>query len=129
MDEGLNDIIAVARAVLDEKYRAREAALAHGRALTRTCANAIRALHRGEFDAARAALDGARAEAAQVTASLTAHPDLYHAGYVQDAHKELAEAEALFALIRKEPLPTPEGLGLQVAAYLNGLAEAASEGR
>jgi Predicted RNA-binding protein of the translin family len=129
MEDRLTELIAASRAVLDEKYRAREVALAHGRALTRTCANAIRSLHRGEFDAARTALDGARAEAARVTEALAAHPDLYHAGYVQDAHKELAEAEALFALIRQEPLPGPEDLGLEAAAYLNGLAEAASEGR
>jgi translin len=48
---------------------------------------------------------------------------------VQDAHKELAEAESLFSLIQRTPLPTPDSLGIEVAAYLNGLAEAASEGR
>ncbi len=125
----LSDIIGAARESLETTYRAREVALAHGRGLTRTCANAIRSLHRGEYAEARAALDGARAEAQQVIEALQAHPDLYFAGYVQDAHKELAEAESLMALIQGTPLPTPEGLGLEVAAYLNGLAEAASEGR
>lgn len=127
--DALETLIADARAALDEKYKAREVALAHGRALTRTCANAIRALHRGEFETARAALDGARDEARRVQTALEAHPDLYFAGYVQDAHKELAEAESLFALIRQTPLPTPESLGIEPAAFLNGLAEAASEGR
>jgi translin len=60
---------------------------------------------------------------------LKPHPDLFFAGYVQDAHKELAEAEALFALIQETPLPRPDDLGIRTAAYLNGLAEAASEGR
>lgn len=128
MDE-LDGVIAAARGVLEEKYRAREEALAHGRALTRTCANAIRAIHRGEYAAARAALDGARGEADRVRAALAPHPDLLHAGYVQDAHKELVEAEALLALVQEAPLPTPETLTIEVAAYLNGLAEAASEGR
>jgi translin len=125
----LNEIIGAARETLDVKYKAREVALAHGRALTRTCANAIRALHRGEFDAARTALDAAGEEARRVKEALTSHPDLYFAGYVQDAHKELAEAESLFALMRGEPLPTPDALGIAPAAFLNGLAEAASEGR
>jgi translin len=127
--ENLESLITSARATLDEKYKAREVALAHGRALTRTCANAIRALHRGEFDAAREALDGAREEARRVQEALEKHPDLYFAGYVQDAHKELAEAESLFALIQEKPLPTPDALGIETAAFLNGLAEAASEGR
>lgn len=125
----LEGIIASARAVLEEKYRARETALAHGRALTRTCANAIRAMHRKELGEARAALDGARAEAMQVAEALTAHPDLLYAGYVQDAHKELAEAACLLALIEETPLPAPIALGIEPAAFLNGLAEAASEGR
>lgn len=129
MNDNLQETITAARGVLDEKYRAREAALAHGRALTRTCANAIRALHRAEFDQARAALDGAREEARNVADALKPHPDLFFAGYVQDAHKELAEAECLFALLREEPLPPPAALGIETASYLNGLAEAASEGR
>jgi translin len=128
-DTSIADILNAARITLDEKYRARETALAHGRALTRTCANAIRAMHRGEFEEARAALDGARSETARIADTLSMHPDLFFAGYVQDAHKELAEAENLLALIRREPLPTPQSLGIETAAYLNGLAEAASEGR
>ncbi len=125
----LAHILNVARATLDEKYRARETALVHGRALTRTCANAIRAMHRGQFEDARVALNGARSETARIADALSAHPDLFFAGYVQDAHKELAEAETLFALMRHEPLPNPQSLRIETAAFLNGLAEAASEGR
>ena len=128
-DLPLTDILNAARTTLDEKYRARETALAHGRALTRTCSNAIRAMHRAEFDDARHALRGARAETSRIADALSAHPDLFFAGYVQDAHKELAEAETLLALICHEPLPTPKSLKIETAAYLNGLAEAASEGR
>lgn len=127
--DNLQELVAATRATLDEKYRAREAALAHGRALTRTCANAIRAMHRGEMAEARAAVEGARAEAGRVAEALAAHPDLYFAGYVQDAHKELAEAAVLLALLEGISLPAPEALGIEAAAYLNGLAEAASEGR
>ena len=127
--QNLTPLVAEARATLEAKYRAREIALAHGRALTRTCANAIRAMHRGELDTAQSAVDGARDEARQVAESLAAHPDLLYAGYVQDAHKELAEAACLLALIRDTDLPAPSDLGLGAAAWLNGLAEAASEGR
>jgi translin len=127
--ENLQALIGAARETLDAKYQARETALAHGRALTRTCANAIRALHRGQFGEARTALDAAGQEARRVAEALTAHPDLFFAGYLQDAHKELAEAECLFALIRGTPLPAPSAIGIETAAYLNGLAEAASEGR
>lgn len=125
----LDTLLADARAALDVKNQAREVALSHGRSLIRTCANAIRALHRGEKDAARAAVDGACANAASVAETLADHPDILHAGYVQDAHKELAEAACLLALVESSELPSPSSLGVAVPAYLNGLAEAASEGR
>jgi translin len=55
------------------------------------------------------------------------YPDVYHAGYTQDALKELAEAHITRAVILQEPLPAPEALQVEYAAYLNGLAEAAGE--
>lgn len=127
--ENLTEIVSQARAALEATYQSRERALAHGRALTRTCANAIRAMHRGELSEARLAVQGAQAEAQQVAAALADYPELLYAGYVQDAHKELAEAACLLALIEGSALPTPAALGIEPAAYLNGLAEAASEGR
>jgi translin len=122
-------LVAEARAALQTKNQARETALVHGRTLIRTCANAIRALHRGERETARTAVEAARSEAARVAESLAEHPDILFAGYVQDAHKELAEAACLLALIEQQPLPSPASLGIAPPAFLNGLAEAASEGR
>jgi translin len=60
-------------------------------------------------------------------ASVAAYPDLYFTGYVQDALKELAEAHIVHALITNAPLPDPDALGVDYAAYLNGLGEAAGE--
>jgi translin len=127
--ENLNAIIGEAGASLDKTYQVRESALAHGRALTRTCANAIRAMHRGEFAEARTTLNVARQETAAMTTVLHDHPEVFFAGYVQDAHKELAEAECLMALLQNTLLPEPSEIGVAFPAYLNGLAEAASEGR
>jgi len=55
------------------------------------------------------------------------YADLYYAGYTQDALKELAEANITYALITDRPLPDPDELGVEYAAYLNGLGEAAGE--
>jgi translin len=67
-----------------------------------------------------AALDTARQ-------TLAPHPAVLYAGFVHDAAKEYAEARATMALVTGEPVPGPEELGLEDAAWLNGLAEAASE--
>ena len=52
---------------------------------------------------------------------------MFHAGYTQDALKEFVEANVTCALIRNEPLLTPEDLLVEPSTYLNGLAEVVGE--
>jgi translin len=59
--------------------------------------------------------------------ALRPHPAVAFAGFLHDAEKEYAEARLVAALIGKAPLPGHAALGVEVAAWLNGLAEAASE--
>lgn len=105
----------------------RDQALAEARRLTRHCALAIRAVHRAESEGADEHLAAARRLADALKGILSGHPDLYYAGYTQDALKEYAEASITCALIRNQPLPTPAELGLSDATYLNGLAESVGE--
>ncbi|MGE5251674.1 MAG: haloacid dehalogenase [Bacteroidota bacterium] len=111
----------------DERTRARETALASARQLTRACSLAIRAVHRGETDVMAAHLEQARTLADVLHAGLASYPDLYYAGYTQDALKEFVEANVTCALIQNLPLLTPAELGVQDATYLNGLAEVIGE--
>lgn len=71
----------------------------------------------------------ARARVRAVRESLHAHPDLFYAGWVHDSQKEYVEAAAMVAIVGGAPLPTPAALEAEPAAYLNGMAEAASECR
>ena len=112
---------------LTEKHAARERALSACRGLIQASARAIRAVHRGEFEEAAAMLDEARAKADAAFADLERHPDIYHVGFVRDAQKEYAEARATLALASGGAIPDPESLGVDAAAYLNGIAEAAGE--
>lgn len=123
----LNAIADAIRSALIAKNAARDAAIARSREVIRCCAEAIRAVHRREWAAADAKLAAARAAADDMTAGIAAYPDLIHTGYTQDALKEVVEAFVTAAVIRRQPLPTPEALNVEHAAYLNGLAEAATE--
>jgi len=118
-----------ARAELDRKNTAREQALRWSRELVRTCANSIRAVHRHEFESSQSLIDEAHALNRRICTTLAEHADLYWAGYVQDAQKELAEACCTFALVNRDALPDPNTLGIAPAAYLNGLGEAVGEAR
>lgn len=112
---------------LDGKNAARDTALQRSRALIRHCATAIRAAHRDERDQAQEHLQQAREIKDALHEELKPYPDLYHAGYTQDALKEYAEASIVYALLAGEPLPDPDDLEVEYAAYLGGLGEAAGE--
>jgi translin len=116
-----------ARAELDRKNAAREQALRWSRELVRTCATSIRAIHRREFSSAEGLLAEAHALNGQICSALAHIGDLYWAGYVQDAQKELVEAVCTLALIKREALPDPGGLGVAPGPFLNGLGEAVGE--
>jgi translin len=125
--ENLDNIAEGIRILLEEKNAIRDLTLGRSRELIRLCSLAIRATHRQEMAEARQLLKTARAAAGAMKADVAAHPDLYYTGYTQDALKELAEAHITFAAINHDPLPTPQELGVESPAYLNGLCEAASE--
>lgn len=123
----LDHIESWARLELDQKNAAREQALAWSRQMVRSCANAIRAIHRRDIGQAETLLAEARALNARIEDTVADMGDIRWAGYVQDAQKELVEALATMALIRGEPLPDPTTLGIAAAPFLNGLAEAVGE--
>lgn len=116
--------------VLEAKNVARERALSNSRATIRNCAHSIRASHRGELDNARQLLGQAGELVASTRDELIgAQPGIYWAGYVQDAQKEYAEASIVYAVISQAEIPTATEIGVEPAAYLNGLGEAAGEMR
>jgi translin len=117
----------VARAALEAKHEAREITFTAARQAIRTCAIAIRAVQRHEFDTARTHIADAAALLDRATEATTAHVDVRYAGFLHDAQKEFAEANLTLAFIAGEPMPTAAALGVETAAYLNGMAEAASE--
>ena len=115
------------RGDFDAKDAAREKALALSREVIRNSANAIRSVHRGEFDEARKLLAATGRMVAQARKALKPHPEIYSAGFAQDAQKEYAEARITLALVHREPVPDPDDLKVDYNAYLNGLAEAVGE--
>jgi translin len=105
----------------------RDAVLADSRQVVRRSANSIRASHRGELDEAAAELGAARELADGMLALAREHPEIYWAGYVQDSLKEVAEAMIVLGILRDSAIPDPATVGVEDAAWLNGLAEAGSE--
>jgi translin len=112
---------------MEEKNAIREQTLNESRHLVQYASKIIRAVHRHEWEEARTLLAEAGSFMAAINDRTLSSPDIYWAGYVQDAQKEFAEAHLTLALVRNESLPSPTELHVEDASYLNGLAEAASE--
>jgi translin len=123
----LESIVQPLRELLESKNRVRDDTLQRARDLTRLCANSIRATHRQQFDQARDLLEQARGLAVEMCEAVSAHGDLYVAGYTQDALKEYAEACITLAVVTDQPIPGAQELNVEAATYLNGLAEAVGE--
>ena len=114
----------------EETMAGRERALAAARRSIRASANAIRAIHRGELDQAHRLMEESRsAIQAGREAVREPHPDVYFAGFLQDAQKEYAEANLTEAIVAGTDLPGPEDLEVELPPYLNGMAESMGEGR
>ena len=109
------------------KDAAREKVLPLCREVIRYCSQAIRATHRQEFDQSQELLGSARNFLDEVKQIIASHSELGYTGFVRDAQKEFAEGSITLALVIGKPLPSPDALGIDAAAYLNGLGEAVGE--
>jgi translin len=90
-------------------------------------ANTIRAAHRGEYAEAARLLTEAAASVTTLRDAVADQLHLASAGYTQDALKEYTEAALVYAFLTTSTPPTARQLDVAPAAFLNGLAEAASE--
>ena len=129
MNENWPQIVDDLRADAQRMHEAREGALSKCRLLIQTSSKCIRCIHRNQIPEARTMLQEAREVAEAARASVRAFPELYYAGYLQDAEKELVEAATVLAMIAEEPFPNPKDLGVGVVSFLHGIGEAASEVR
>ena len=127
LTDSLEPIADQIRLTLAAKDAAREKALPLCREVIRHCSNAIRAVHRQEFDQAEELLKSACNLLSEAKQAVAAYDELSNTGFIRDAQKEFAEGSATLALITGKPLPTPGELDIDAAAYLNGLGEAVGE--
>lgn len=127
LTDNLDSIAEQVRLSLAAKDAAREKVLPLCREVIRRCSQAIRALHRQEFDQAKELLKSARNLLGEVEQAIAECNELGYTGFVRDAQKEFAEGSITLALVTGKPPPDPNELGIDSAAYLNGLGEAVGE--
>ena len=127
LTDNLTSIAEQIRLSFSAKDAAREKTLPLCRDVIRCCSQAIRAVHRQEFDQAKELLESARKLLDEVEQTVVNCSEFTGAGFVRDAQKEFAEGIITLALVQGKPLPSPGEMGIDAAAYLNGLGEAVGE--
>ncbi len=125
--ENLDAIAEQIRINLAAKDSAREKALPGCREAIRFCSLSIRAIHRQEFEEAEKLLQTAADLLKESEQSLIVSPEIMNTGFLRDAQKEYAEGRLLLNMVTGKPVATSAELGVDSAAYLNGLGEAVGE--
>ncbi len=123
--KNLDEVISEIEARLDEKDEVRELAIKSSRTITRIAGSAVQGMHRKQD--IRASLQETREEVQKLRSLLDGHPDLTHAGFVENAMQEACEAFLVHAIIEAEDLPGPKECGVTDTAYLLGLGDAVGE--
>ena len=123
----LSEIGATVIDELTERNRDREQALSVSREVIRFSANAIRAVHRGDFDDARDLIGKGAARLQDADHIRNSRPVIFNAGFMNDARKEFTEANVTLAVISGADIPTISDLKVDAAAYINGMAEVIGE--
>ena len=126
-NDALAAITSEAIEQLTLRNKAREHALSVSREVIRFSANAIRAVHRGQFEQAEDMAGQARTRLKETESIRQQNPEIYFAGFLADARKEFSEANVTLAVISGGTIPLPQELGVDPAAYLNGMAEVIGE--
>ncbi|MEM2991155.1 MAG: haloacid dehalogenase, partial [Halobacteria archaeon] len=123
----LAEIMNEIRSNFDGKDEAREKAIAAARRLIRISGNAIKAIHRAEYENAEQQLFECRSIIEEIEKLLQNYRDIYYDGFVSDALQEYAEARILLDVITKKTIPHPSTLGVDFTSYLNALGDAVGE--
>ncbi|MCL7412338.1 MAG: haloacid dehalogenase [ANME-2 cluster archaeon] len=111
----------------EAKDIAREHALKLSRTMVRLSSRAIKSIHRKQFDQAREIIAEAGALNTEIKSILADHPELYFAGFLEQAQQEYAEATILYCIIKENRIPDTTEIDVEDPAYLLGLGDVVGE--
>lgn len=123
----LDDIIDKIDKHITEKDKVREESLRLSRDVIINCRKAIQQLHRTSPPDILPLLKKGSALLIELYDITRPYPDLFHAGYVENAAQEFVEAHCLYNIIRGEDLPDPDSIQTTYSSYLLGLCDVVGE--
>ena len=125
--KNLNGIIEKIDKHINQKDKIREQALRSSRDIIIGCRKAIQSLHRELIKDAEGYIKNASNNLENLYDLTEEFPDLFHAGFVENAAQEYVEATCLYNIIRGKDLPDPDKLQTTYSSYLMGLCDVVGE--
>lgn len=123
----LDKIVNKIEKSLDDKDKIREQALRASREIIIGCRKAIQSIHQSLMKEAKSNIKKASTKLQYLYELTKGHPELYHAGFVENAAQELVEAQCLYNIINGKDLPDPDEMQTTYSSYLLGLCDLVGE--
>ncbi|MCL5408620.1 MAG: hypothetical protein M1135_01150 [Candidatus Omnitrophica bacterium] len=124
--DNLENILVGTKNVLDAEDNAREKGLHLSRQITRLSAKAIKKIHQQDFKESSLILKQAYDMLKEVKTILKEFPEIYFAGFLHNAEKELIEGLVTYHLLKDGLIFTPDK-EFDIISYLHGVSEAIGE--
>jgi len=125
--KNLNGIIDKIDKHINEKDKIREQALKSSRDIIIGCRKAIQSLHRDLIKDAEKYIKHASDNLINLYDLTGAYPDIFHAGFIENAAQEYVEATCLYNIIHGKDLPDPDKIQTTYSSYLMGLCDVVGE--
>ena len=125
--KNLNNIVDKIEKSIDSKDKIREKALRFSREIIINCRKAIQCIHQNLMKDAKGNIKKASVKLQELYNLTKEYPDLYHAGFVENAAQELVEAFCLYNIMNGKDLPDPDDIKTTYSSYLLGLCDLVGE--
>jgi len=125
--KNLNKIVDKIEKNIDGKDKIREKALRSSREIIIGCRKAIQSIHQELMKEASNNIKKASTKLQDLYTLTEGYPDLYHAGFVENAAQEVVEANCFFNIMKGKDLPDPDDIKTTYSSYLLGLCDLVGE--
>ena len=125
--KNLDKIVNKIEKSIDDKDKVREKALRISREIIIGCRKAIQLIHQELMRDAKTNISRSSKKLEELYNLTQGHPELYHAGFVENAAQELVEASCLYNIMRGVDLPDPDKIKTTYSSYLLGLCDLVGE--
>lgn len=125
--KNLGKIVDKIEKSIDGKDKIREQSLRSSRDIIVACRKSIQLIHQNLMKDAKDNIKKASSKLAELNDLTKGYPEVYHAGFVENAAQELVEAHCFYNIMKGKDLPDPDEIQTTYSSYLMGLCDLVGE--